>query len=389
MRVLLICLLFNLSKSHGQNDTLALWSFFLKNCNVHSGVYQIDYQYKSLTNPDTVVFKAQVYFSNNKANSEVKKIKFIVKIFNYTPFVNNVDTFFRFNYKTQCYESFLADSFNFDDLHGSSLWRVFNKLFITNQNNTFSNTNINTCNFNESADSRSVKSVNIVYDSTDNIRVRTKDITVKNENDILYYTEKNYLTYMDMFQFDSSSIQFRELPDAVIDDTISNLLKAFCRTMEFKDNKPIQTAPPIIDSSFSSFILPSIDDSLVDLSRIFSKYILLDFWHKSCIPCLKALPTINSLKDSFPETSLKVIGVNPYDNNIGEIKNVISKRHISYCILLDKGQNIANRFSINAYPTVLLIDTHTNKIIYRKEGFDEGKKNEIFLFLKKLLSTPN
>jgi thiol-disulfide isomerase/thioredoxin len=44
-----------------------------------------------------------------------------------------------------------------------------------------------------------------------------------------------------------------------------------------------------------------------------SSYLLLDFWHTSCLPCLKSMPAVNALASKYKEHGLDVIGINCLD----------------------------------------------------------------------------
>ena len=142
------------------------------------------------------------------------------------------------------------------------------------------------------------------------------------------------------------------------------------------------------DSVFNltSFELFSTDGTQFDLSKVNSRYILLDFWHKGCIPCLKAIPHINALKMTFSDEEVSIFGINPIDN-LNNIKETIKQKNISYCVLADKNRSLSKLLSINAYPTILIIDTKRNKIVYSKSGFNEEIDNEITLILKNLLKS--
>jgi len=110
-----------------------------------------------------------------------------------------------------------------------------------------------------------------------------------------------------------------------------------------------------------------------------SKYVLLDFWYASCEPCLKGLPIINSLSNSFPEEKLRVIGINCFDE---KSKSFVSSKLRAKGInmeLLFGNRSLIDDVNMRAFPTyILLKDNQTLSLL-------NGDANDVVETIHQLL----
>jgi peroxiredoxin len=117
------------------------------------------------------------------------------------------------------------------------------------------------------------------------------------------------------------------------------------------------------------------------------KYLLLDFWFTMCMPCHDAFPYLNNLYDKYSEAGLEIIGVS-IDNDKALWEKDIAKSKIGrwkHMLAADDqikelGKKVNDRFYIQAYPTVILIDK-SGVIVYRSEGFDANEKKKLDAFI--------
>ena len=64
------------------------------------------------------------------------------------------------------------------------------------------------------------------------------------------------------------------------------------------------------------------------------KLVLIDFFTKSCYPCMLALLGLQALHKKYKSKGLNVIGINIYDKKEDGIIPFLSKRGITYPVLL-------------------------------------------------------
>ena len=122
--------------------------------------------------------------------------------------------------------------------------------------------------------------------------------------------------------------------------------------------------------------LLSLNNETISLSALKGNLVLLDFFYKSCHPCMLALPTLQRLHEKYENKGLQIIGIDPYDTKEkDDIDNFLSSRGVTYKILLG-GKDIAKAYYVSGYPTIYLIDKE-GKILSAHVGF--GERTEAIL----------
>ncbi|MBX2925789.1 MAG: TlpA family protein disulfide reductase [Chitinophagaceae bacterium] len=96
------------------------------------------------------------------------------------------------------------------------------------------------------------------------------------------------------------------------------------------------------------------------------KIVMLDFWIKSCGPCLASFPYLNELQEKFGTDKLQILSINAEDG-IEDIAFFYNKHTPLYKMLFE-GKELAENYGVPAYPTVIILDK-TGKIVY-SNGLD-------------------
>lgn len=113
----------------------------------------------------------------------------------------------------------------------------------------------------------------------------------------------------------------------------------------------------------------------LELKDLRGKFVLVDFWTYCCINCMHILPELKKLEAAYPK-ELVVIGVHSAKfENEEESKNIseaIQRYDIEHPVVNDANHAIWNRFGINSWPTVLLIDPEGN-LVWGRGGEVEFK----------------
>ena len=124
------------------------------------------------------------------------------------------------------------------------------------------------------------------------------------------------------------------------------------------------------------FSLQTNKNKTIKLQDLKSKYILLDFWALWCAPCIKNIPKINQLKDSYRSDKLQIIGVS-VDKDIEQWKKTIAKHKPKYTNIIDNSNSetgmVASRYDISKYPTYILLDEN-KKIVIISSSLEEIEK---------------
>jgi peroxiredoxin len=134
------------------------------------------------------------------------------------------------------------------------------------------------------------------------------------------------------------------------------------------DPLPIGSVAP----NFSG--LSTIGDS-IELHKIQSDIIILDFWFRACWPCIKTGEILNEIFDTYPSDVVKIIGINPVDTD-DQINDWIDSGKVKYENLIDKDKSIKNVFRIDGWPTVYILNSRF-EIIHTLRGYHGEKMSDI------------
>lgn len=110
----------------------------------------------------------------------------------------------------------------------------------------------------------------------------------------------------------------------------------------------------------------TISNTKLDLANVKSKYILLDFWGSWCGPCIKAIPELQALYNTFDESRLKIIGI-AGENSLPSkaMRDIITKKNIRWEQIEELRQGketLAQVLNVTFYPTYFLLDRKLNII---------------------------
>ena len=181
-------------------------------------------------------------------------------------------------------------------------------------------------------------------------------------NDTMYQFEKNVLKKYELNNFkDETQLQLSSIP-------------SYINLKDFKPHKSPELLPK--DTIAPNWSLISLKDKTVSLSDYKGELVLIDFFYKSCYPCMLALPALQNLHEKYNDKGLKLIGIDPYDTKEkDDIDNFLAKRGVTYTVLLG-GKDVAKEYHVSGYPTIYLIDKE-GKIIFTQVGYGEGTEDEI------------
>ena len=130
-----------------------------------------------------------------------------------------------------------------------------------------------------------------------------------------------------------------------------------CKT-EF-DSDPVGYLPPQLPRPAPPFIIETLDGRDISLKDFADKVVLLDFWATWCKPCLKAMPKIQELYDSYSDKGFVVLGISidEDEDRIKKINRITNKLNISYPIFWDAKITPAwHMLKVKAIPAMFLID---------------------------------
>ena len=151
---------------------------------------------------------------------------------------------------------------------------------------------------------------------------------------------------------------YNQLPD-------SAFLPGYCMSKGY-ELKTFEAATT--ESEEAEFTLDEIKEALllsypfitgvgdtIHLIDVQNKYVLLDFWFASCLPCLQAMPHVNQLSERYRVNGLQVFGVNCFDSDIrSSLTAKLKAKGITMPFLFGE-RELVNSLGMKAFPTYIFI----------------------------------
>lgn len=103
------------------------------------------------------------------------------------------------------------------------------------------------------------------------------------------------------------------------------------------------------------------NNSLITLSSLKGRVVLVDFWTYSCINCIRTIPYLNDWNQKYAEKGLVIVGVHSpefeFEKNYENIKAAVQRLGITYPVILDSNHGTWNAYGNQYWPRDYLIDT--------------------------------
>ena len=122
-------------------------------------------------------------------------------------------------------------------------------------------------------------------------------------------------------------------------------------SQEVQDNDTQETKKPVMAPDFE---LKSMDDSMIKLSDMRDKNVILNFWYTGCGFCVIEMPDLQKLQDTYAD-DLLILAV-----NVGEKKEKVQafmdENNLSFTVLLDEDMDVADTYGIRSFPTTIAVN---------------------------------
>ncbi len=154
-------------------------------------------------------------------------------------------------------------------------------------------------------------------------------------------------------------------------------------THQQEDNYP--DAPDII-SGGEWFNLPEGEDTL-SLEALEGDVVLVHFWTLGCINCIRTLPHVKALHETYADEGFTVIGVHTpefaFEKEATAVRNAIVEHDLPYPVVQDNGFETWRAYNNRYWPAIYLVD---NQGRIRYTHFGEGKYEETEAMVERLIS---
>ncbi len=115
--------------------------------------------------------------------------------------------------------------------------------------------------------------------------------------------------------------------------------------------------------------------------------VVLVFWTTTCSACKHEMVELKSLHDELGEGGLTVAAVCADPENMDAVRRVAEGLGLGYLVLLDGGGRVAERYSVRAFPTTIIVGPE-GRIRFRREGHTSGVMRQIRDKVRGLLAEP-
>jgi peroxiredoxin len=150
-----------------------------------------------------------------------------------------------------------------------------------------------------------------------------------------------------------------QLKTSLVRAMLSNKLKQPQNSREYYITTGEKFGPQIDKPSqdWSTTDLAGTPHALADYR---GKVVVLDFWYRGCVWCIRAMPQMQQLVDEFSEQDVAILGVNS-DQDDNDALFVIDKLKLNYPTLRNGSatskDRINTKYLIHGWPTLVVIDS--------------------------------
>ncbi len=209
-----------------------------------------------------------------------------------------------------------------------------------------------------------------------------------------FYLRKmtRWVTFMATPQYDETLFtEFTSLPDTATFASFFNLdsytSAGYIDYEAYKASKKEQrpSLKAKTDDVFPAFHLSDTDLHMVHSDSVKTGLLLIDFWYRSCYPCLKAMPALENLHQKYKDKGLLVVGINARDASAVEVKDFMKARQANYLALMDSNGTFAKELTITGFPTIFLVDAASKKVLFHQSGYSDKTEALLETMISELL----
>ncbi|WP_319558158.1 TlpA disulfide reductase family protein [Thiomicrorhabdus sp.] len=141
---------------------------------------------------------------------------------------------------------------------------------------------------------------------------------------------------------------------------------------------------PIPTRSAAAFELTDISGHAINLKEKQGKVVLLNFWASWCPPCVKEIPSMNRLAESFDAKRFEIVSVN-FKESPKAVKDFLKQVQVDFPVLIDLDGKVAADYEIFSFPSSFLIDAKGN-LRYSVNAAIEWDDAEVKTVINQLLN---
>lgn len=114
----------------------------------------------------------------------------------------------------------------------------------------------------------------------------------------------------------------------------------------------------------------AISGRLITTESLRGKVVVLDFWATWCGPCKAEMPKLKEIYAKFKDQGVEFIGVNVDngDDGIEVLRKFVAANQIPWPQYYQEPDNFIQKWNVNQFPTIFVIDTQGNLVTAQGRG---------------------
>lgn len=136
---------------------------------------------------------------------------------------------------------------------------------------------------------------------------------------------------------------------------------------------------PGVGSKAKDIRLPDTRGTVVPLSSLKGKVVLVDFWASWCGPCRRSMPALKQVYQKYKNKGLEIYGIS-LDNNRDDWKQALEEDRTPWVHVIDTEGKTAGQWAVNFIPSSFLLDKNGKILAVNAEN------EELDRLLKKMLN---
>lgn len=117
----------------------------------------------------------------------------------------------------------------------------------------------------------------------------------------------------------------------------------------------------------ASTTINTVEGQTVNLGSLKGKPYLLEFWSTTCPGCVKEIPHLIAVHQTFKPKGFEIVGVAMSYDKLDEVKAMQQAKGMNYIVGYDQSGVLAQQFNVRVTPTSFLVDAN-GKIVTQKMG---------------------
>jgi peroxiredoxin len=134
------------------------------------------------------------------------------------------------------------------------------------------------------------------------------------------------------------------------------------------------------------FALKTLEGTVVRLSELRNKVVLINFWATWCAPCRLEMPAMQQMHAEYQSKGFEVLAINIESDADKEVRDFVKELRLMFPILLDPDMQNTQAYQAMGLPISFLVDRH-GVIRSKTIGYHDWKSKETRHLVEQLLAS--